>query len=141
MSSFTEWTTWGSWTACSLTCDSGFQSRNRACLDHKLNQFDGEICSNGPSSEDRACNEDPCPGAAEFNSSLGQKLMRSVCINVKEWTTWSYWTTCPVSCGTGEETRERHCRDHTSTQVPEASCGSGQGWENKTCNKEPCPGA
>ena len=55
------------------------------------------------------------------------------------WGTWSSWTECPVSCGSGEIKRNRTC-DNPAPQHGGDSCtdsGSPDS-ETKSCNDNPC---
>ncbi|CAC5418366.1 Adhesion G protein-coupled receptor B2,Coadhesin,Thrombospondin-1,Adhesion G protein-coupled receptor B1,Mucin-like protein,Hemicentin-1,Adhesion G protein-coupled receptor B3,Thrombospondin-2 [Mytilus coruscus] len=82
------WSNWNEWTACSLSCGSGIQSRNRTCNDPEP-QYGGIYCS-GNNTEEQRCKEDPCP--IDGN-----------------WSDWSTWGICTVSCGDGSKTRDRTC--------------------------------
>ncbi|XP_052105775.1 SCO-spondin-like [Mytilus californianus] len=82
------WSNWNEWTACSLSCGSGTQSRNRTCNDPEP-QYGGTYCS-GNNTEEQRCKEDPCP--IDGN-----------------WSDWSTWGICTVSCGDGSKTRDRTC--------------------------------
>lgn len=54
------------------------------------------------------------------------------------WSEWKPWSSCPVTCGGGLETRIRTC-----TNPPAAFGGQscpGVAEESRPCNEEPCPG-
>ncbi|XP_077125438.1 SCO-spondin-like [Ranitomeya variabilis] len=57
------WSSWGSWTECSATCDSGIQTRNRSCS-RPVPRHGGPKCQ-GPHIQTRECNtqlcRDSCP--------------------------------------------------------------------------------
>ncbi|XP_069586533.1 SCO-spondin-like [Ranitomeya imitator] len=57
------WSSWGSWTECSVTCDSGIQTRNRSCS-RPVPRHGGPKCQ-GPHIQTRECNtqlcRDSCP--------------------------------------------------------------------------------
>ena len=52
-----EWATWSEWSECSTTCEAGNSHRERDIAKEAINN--GDEC-NGPSSEDKTCNEDIC---------------------------------------------------------------------------------
>ncbi len=55
-----------------------------------------------------------------------------------EWSEWSIWSECPVSCGEGTITRDRKCTN-PKPQYGGKEC-SGDGQEIQLCATNPCPG-
>ena len=55
-----QWSDWTNWGDCSVTCGGGKRKRNRTCTSPPP-QNGGQKCP-GPSEEEEACNEQPCPG-------------------------------------------------------------------------------
>ena len=54
------------------------------------------------------------------------------------WTQWSSWSSCSVTCGVGSRTRTRNCTN-PSSQGGGADCiGANNGTD--TCNMAACPG-
>ncbi|XP_067679122.1 A disintegrin and metalloproteinase with thrombospondin motifs adt-1-like isoform X3 [Haliotis asinina] len=80
------WREWNEWSACSRRCDTGTQTRNRTCDGP---YFGGSDCV-GPTSDLRNCNTHTCAVDGE-------------------WTTWSNWGLCNVTCGGGSQSRSRTC--------------------------------
>ncbi|XP_069105029.1 uncharacterized protein [Argopecten irradians] len=109
---FTSWTTW---TTCSVTCASGTQQRSRSCTD-PAPQFGGTSCS-GATSGTKGCTLSPCPidGA---------------------WANWGSWGSCTVTCGGGSSTRTRTCTN-PSPRYGGANCPNS-GTERKDCNTQSC---
>ena len=54
-----NWTDWGYWEVCSVTCGGGVQSRTRTCTNPSPH-FGGRDCLGG-NVEERSCNDNPCP--------------------------------------------------------------------------------
>ncbi|XP_078573393.1 von Willebrand factor D and EGF domain-containing protein-like [Branchiostoma floridae x Branchiostoma japonicum] len=85
------WTGWGTWSACSVTCGVGEQTRDRTCTNPE--PANGGADCDGPTQETQACNTGvSCPVIVDGG-----------------WTDWSPWSTCSVTCGVGEQTRDRSC--------------------------------
>ncbi|KAL9959837.1 hypothetical protein ACROYT_G033195 [Oculina patagonica] len=110
------WTQWSQWSGCSLTCGGGMRSRNRACTNPPP-QHGGKPCP-GNGFEQQVCNSQGCP--VDGN-----------------WTNWSQWTACSVTCGDGIRSRSRSC-----TNPPPSNNGAscvGDGSEVGACNLGACP--
>ncbi|PFX32412.1 Hemicentin-1 [Stylophora pistillata] len=111
-----NWSDWGEWSNCTVSCGGGEQTRYRDC-DNPPPAYGGRECL-GVSEETRPCNELPC--AVDGG-----------------WTEWKPWEICPVTCGGGIQNRYRTCTD-----PPPAHGGkdcSGEGVLTRPCNEEPCP--
>jgi len=109
------WGVWTSWTTCTKSCGTGSRSRTRQC-NNPAPINGGNTCS-GASSETSACNAHCCP------------------VNGL-WSTWTSWSRCSKTCGTGSQTRTRSCNQ------PAPSCGGascrGSGSEGQDCNTQCC---
>ncbi|XP_020632435.1 coadhesin-like isoform X1 [Orbicella faveolata] len=111
-----QWSNWQKWSDCTETCGGGIRKRIRKC-NNPAPENGGLKCP-GPAEEEEACNEEPCP--IDGN-----------------WSEWEPWSSCPVTCGGGLETRIRTC-----TNPPPAFGGQscpGVGEESRPCNEELCP--
>ncbi|XP_038056242.1 SCO-spondin-like [Patiria miniata] len=106
------WLEWSGWTNCTLPCGSGTRYRRRECQEP---MHGGTPCQ-GPYDETEACNVDPCP--VDGN-----------------WTMWSDWHACPVSCGGSTQTRNRTCIGPFYGGQPCVGVTS----EERGCNPDPCP--
>lgn len=77
---------WTAWLPCSVTCGDGQQSRERKVLHpRKANGFPCSL----PLTQTQACTE---PGCSSVDCA---------------WGIWSVWSACSLSCGGGEQTRDR----------------------------------
>ncbi|XP_077970606.1 thrombospondin-2-like [Styela clava] len=97
------WSPWSDWSACSVSCGKGEQSRFR------ISSVDSSVM---PKIMPRECGK-PCD---DGKSEIQQVI----------WSPWSDWSLCSVSCGKGEQTRVRICLDN-SCEVPERQqreCGN-----------------
>jgi hypothetical protein len=66
------WAEWGPWTACSVSCGGGHQSRQRSCVDPPPKNG-GAPCP-GPSHEKAPCNLQLCPGDTGKGKLAGRDL-------------------------------------------------------------------
>ena len=102
----------GPWTVCSRTCGSGMRARTRIITTHAMHG--GYTC---PTLEERQpCNELPCPVDCDVTS-------------------FSQFTPCSRSCGTGYKKRAR-------AAITPAKFGGKQCpvlMESFPCNNQPCP--
>lgn len=100
------------WTECSLSCGGGEQTRTRV-VDVNV-AYGGTVCP--ALSELQRCNEHECPVDCVLSS-------------------WTGWSGCTHSCGTGSQEQFR------SIEVDAAfggvACGDTHGI--RSCNEQPCP--
>ncbi|KAI8512763.1 Thrombospondin type 1 repeat-containing protein [Branchiostoma belcheri] len=82
------WSPWSVWTACSATCGGGVQRRTRYC----------ELAPAGA----------PCEGPYTMNRTCETPVQ---CPAAGRWRSWSAWSTCSVSCGSGRQFRTRACEE------------------------------
>uniref|UniRef100_A0A7M5UY77 C-type lectin domain-containing protein n=1 Tax=Clytia hemisphaerica TaxID=252671 RepID=A0A7M5UY77_9CNID len=111
------WSSWSGFSSCTLSCGSGTQYRTRAC-DNPARQYGGKHCQ-GDEREERACNTNPCPVDGG-------------------WSSWSGFSSCTLSCGSGAQYRTRAC-DNPASQYGGKHC-EGDEREERACNTNPCPG-
>jgi hypothetical protein len=97
------------WGKCSRSCGGGEQQRSRRVL--TAAQFEGTAC--GVTTESRSCEAHACP------------------VDCVEGTTWTEWTGCSKSCGTGHKERRRsgdkspaHGGKRCSNTLDQAHCGT-----------------
>ncbi|KAJ8310623.1 hypothetical protein KUTeg_012488 [Tegillarca granosa] len=110
------WTSWTSWSVCTVTCGGGTQDKTRTCTD--------------PAPQHGGAD---CPG----NSSDRQDCNTQVCIIDGAWGSWSSWGTCTVTCGTGRQSRSRVCDDPRPANGG-LNC-TGDSGEYQDCNNQTCP--
>lgn len=73
---------WTEWSDCDVTCGRGVQNRSRSCTSPPP-QYDGKSCE-----------------------GLGPVLFEAI---DGDYTEWSKWSKCSVTCGRGSRTRTREC--------------------------------
>nr|NP_001027687.1 sp4 protein precursor [Ciona intestinalis]CAD24309.1 putative coagulation serine protease [Ciona intestinalis] len=107
-----QWSSWGSWGQCSLTCGSGTRTAVRQC-----NTFGatGASCGAGATSKSEPCNLGACP----------------------VFSAWSGWSTCSAGCGGGQQTRTRTCSSPGNCD-PDAFGTALSG--SQACNTDACIG-
>jgi hypothetical protein len=82
---------WTAWSTCSKSCGTGMQSRSRSVVTHAAHG--GYVCP--PLAELRSCATDACPVHCDTSS-------------------WTAWSTCSKSCGTGMQSRSRSVVTHAA---------------------------
>jgi len=110
-----KWSTWESWSACSKSCGSGNMERSRAKAVEA--DFGGAECPDTQALQQVACNRNPCPVDCLLD-------------------TWTEWSVCSKTCGTGQMARTR------GLATPAANGGQfcvGERNESKECNAFACP--
>ncbi|KAL8586445.1 hypothetical protein ACOMHN_050040 [Nucella lapillus] len=102
-----QWTE-ADWSACSVTCGHGVQSRRVECKQRISPTLHLSV------SADRCA--DPKPAVTQF-------CRQPPCF---QWTV-SNWTECSTHCGLGEQTRRARCVGGEGQEVAAALCGSSEG--------------
>ncbi|XP_078611401.1 uncharacterized protein LOC144881901 isoform X2 [Branchiostoma floridae x Branchiostoma japonicum] len=91
---------WSPWSACSLTCGDGTQSRNRVCT-NPAPSHGGQVCT-GPDREEKACEMTRCP-----DNDVEQPW---------QWQSWEIWQPCDRTCDMGYRQRRRGCMVNPNVQ-------------------------
>lgn len=112
------WSDWGSWSSCSTSCGrAGYQTRNRLCVSTGAIVPQRTQCE-GKGVQGRLCSK-PCP-AVHGN-----------------WTIWSKWSVCGVTCGNGQQLRQRWC-SNPAPKYGGLDC-RGAALQSRLCAKPTCP--
>ncbi|XP_044023438.1 papilin [Siniperca chuatsi] len=113
----------GSWSACSRECGSGYQSRLVFCtIDNEA--YPDYLCASLPRPQtNRTCNPQTCP-------------------QIRSWRTGE-WNTCSVTCGGGSQVRRVECISHDASGphvVEDAICAAYAEAPPtlQTCNMHKC---
>ncbi|XP_067893515.1 hemicentin-1 isoform X1 [Heterodontus francisci] len=111
-----KWTSWISWTACSVSCGGGTRQRARTCSD-PTPRYGGRYCE-GSDVQIDFCNSDPCPIHGN-------------------WGPWSSWGTCSRTCNGGQMRRYRTCDNPRPASGGRACAGADT--QVQRCNTDVCP--
>ncbi|XP_071136604.1 coadhesin-like [Mytilus edulis] len=113
-----SWSSYDPWNNCPVTCGgtSNNQHRSRYC-NKPQPSCGGSTCS-GTSKQYQICNSSPCPVDGQ-------------------WSEWSSYGSCPVTCGSGAHSRYRIC-NNPSPANGGASC-KGLDTEYTMCWSGECP--
>uniref|UniRef100_A0A8C7X1D2 Adhesion G protein-coupled receptor B2 n=1 Tax=Oryzias sinensis TaxID=183150 RepID=A0A8C7X1D2_9TELE len=104
-----QWSEWGPWSRCSVTCNPGVQQRQRRCSA----SVHGWAECKGPHQESRECANPSC----------------------SNWGNWNHWSLCSKTCDTGWQRRFRMCEGTGPQGYP---C-DGSAEEVRSCNEKKCP--
>ncbi|XP_045196864.2 uncharacterized protein LOC123551765 [Mercenaria mercenaria] len=113
-SAFDSWT---SWSVCSRSCGGGVQSREIVCL--KSVNTNKTCRLEGTFTESRLCNTSLCPVDGDFS-------------------VWSAWSDCSVTCDTGLQDRARSCDNPRPSNGGKLCIGARE--EAKSCFRGMCKG-
>lgn len=114
---YSEWT---DFSACSVSCNSGTETRTRMCNRPKP-EHGGKECSRyGPAIETRSCFINVCPIDGNYSD-------------------WSAFSPCTKSCGVGLKTRTRECDNPVPVGDGRNCSHIGPAIENWPCNTQACP--
>jgi len=105
-------TAFSAWSKCTKSCNKGTTTRSRKAV--TLPGFGGAKCAH--LSETYHCNYLACPVDCVAGS-------------------WSPWTACSKTCGTGYQQRSRRV---SKSAFGGQACAGGT-YESKACNSSPCP--
>ncbi|XP_028400689.1 uncharacterized protein LOC114523847 isoform X2 [Dendronephthya gigantea] len=111
-----DWSAWSDWTPCSQTCGKSVKLRMRKC-DNPAASNGGRSCY-GHEKEEEQCDLQVC-------SVNGQ------------WSSWSAWSDCHVTCGHALRQRSRNC-DNPSPSHGGLHC-EGESVEHLSCYLPSCP--
>eukprot|EP00105_Crassostrea_gigas_P019200 XP_011437616.1 PREDICTED: coadhesin [Crassostrea gigas] len=111
-----NWGNWMGWSKCSADCGGGTRTRVRRC-NYPPPTHGGKNCP-GPGVKEEPCNEEPCKVDGH-------------------WGSWSQFTLCSATCGSGTMVRTRTC-DNPPAQFGGKQC-NGPPYEEKRCKNKNCP--
>ncbi|XP_071768905.2 papilin isoform X1 [Centroberyx gerrardi] len=136
---------YGSWSACSKECGSGYQSRLVFCaIDNEA--YPDYLCASLPRPQsNRTCNPHQCPQTRRMAYLYPPQLWKSSetpRAYIFSWKTGE-WNTCSVTCGGGSQVRSVQCVSHDAAGprvVEDAVCAaySEAPPSLQTCNMQKC---
>ena len=106
---------WTQWSDCDVACGDGQRERSRECSPA---EHGGVSCESEVLSQSETCFVAPgCPVDGVLSD-------------------WTDWTPCTLSCGGGEQSRDRTC---TPPENGGLDCGQSSLSQTVSCNADPCP--
>uniref|UniRef100_A0AAZ1WZT0 Complement factor properdin n=1 Tax=Oreochromis aureus TaxID=47969 RepID=A0AAZ1WZT0_OREAU len=139
---------WSPWSPCSQTCGAGSVSRHRACVCEQGGDAacPPEIEAERNSVETQLCYKQPCPGTrtqtwqhcaacTEARHSNRLAAGQTSAHTQVQWSTWSQWSPCSASCGTGQQSSIRFVLE--PSQYGGAPC-EGPSLRTTTCIAPDC---
>ncbi|KAF8384297.1 hypothetical protein PRIPAC_73439, partial [Pristionchus pacificus] len=125
-----RWSRWSGWSDCH---SNRLKQRSRFCIGAGAPISSCE-CS-GLSVEETSC--EPEKEMSEIEFSVNERGGREGSGSIQEterceWTPWSQWSDCSVSCGRGEKIRRKRCPCGPN------HCGGGITLESDLCEKPDC---
>ncbi|VDI60305.1 Hypothetical predicted protein [Mytilus galloprovincialis] len=150
-----EWKEWTSWGECDNNCESGVKRRYRDLIigNSELcgSSVETDSCAPKNTTECHVCEVDGVSyGVGDLVRAQNGGCIKCYCYkegaqclkdpdtNVDgNWSDWSPWSQCSMSCNGGQKTRTRQCNDPMPL-CDGAVCG-GKNQEYETCNEDiPC---
>lgn len=113
-----QWGVWSLWSQCTASCGGGFQVRTRLCSVPNR-------CGTGDPTERQLCNSQACLPNGQPSRTT----------NEPQWSDWTPWNQCSVSCGGGSQARYRRCQTPQNTIA--FSC-PGKTMDIRHCDELPC---
>ncbi|XP_052235907.1 SCO-spondin-like isoform X2 [Dreissena polymorpha] len=110
-----NWAAWANWSSCSVTCEDGKQTRTRTCTNPQPSN--GGLNCTGPASDTKLCTKQLCPVHGN-------------------WTEWSTWSGCSVTCDVGLRKRTRSCTNPKPDRSGDFCVGESS--EYTVCLTDPC---
>uniref|UniRef100_H2ZIH0 Peptidase S1 domain-containing protein n=1 Tax=Ciona savignyi TaxID=51511 RepID=H2ZIH0_CIOSA len=153
-----SWSAYGSWSICSSTCGGGSRSRSRTCNNGQIGNIGCSPAS--AASQSMVCNTNSCPqwtawvaGSCSVTCGTGTRPFTRTCNTFgvvgascgngpteqseactlpacPEFSPWSTWGSCSLSCSGGVQTRTRTC--------PNPGSCSGDAFGVSLTDSQPC---
>merc|ERR1712142_1360858 len=129
-----QWSEWQEWSTCTKDCGGGLKTRKKTCVQRKMrNKKDHDLYN---------------PTCVGENDNLKRKLIaeQTVSCNIEGcavdfvWGSWSFWSSCSVTCSSGTKTRSRTCAPAVNggTPCPDKREEKDEYYEERECTKSDC---